>query len=340
MKLFYSKQKAGNFGDDLNAWLWARLAPDLLDSAPDVSFSGIGTVIGPRMTGPGPWIVFGSGVGYGPPPRGFGGEDWRVVCVRGPVTARVLRLKPELACTDPAILLSALPEFAPVADGERHGVVFVPHHSALERGAWAAVCERAGIEYLSPQTDSVEVVKRLRTARLVIADAMHAAIIADAMRTPWIAVRTSREISTLKWCDWTLSMGLRYAPVELPASTAREAVRSNALHLWGRDYACHDASLGGLEWHFWRDAWRKTRWWWSLRRRLGKNLYKVIDAIEGRWRKGEDEGRLDAAAKVLADLARRPGTLSDASVGARHTARLLRELRALEAQYADVRARA
>jgi succinoglycan biosynthesis protein ExoV len=31
MKLFYFKDPAGNFGDDLNLWLWPKVLPGILD---------------------------------------------------------------------------------------------------------------------------------------------------------------------------------------------------------------------------------------------------------------------------------------------------------------------
>lgn len=36
---------------------------------------------------------------------------------------------------------------------------------------------------------------------MVLADAMHAAIIADAMRVPWLPLITSPQINTFKWLD-------------------------------------------------------------------------------------------------------------------------------------------
>jgi len=46
----------------------------------------------------------------------------------------------------------------------------------------------AGVTFLDPFEDSEKMVQRIRRAKLVIADAMHAAIVADALRVrgfPW-----------------------------------------------------------------------------------------------------------------------------------------------------------
>ena len=45
MKLFYYRAKEGNFGDDLNGWLWEELAPGRWSDEADTLFCGIGTII-------------------------------------------------------------------------------------------------------------------------------------------------------------------------------------------------------------------------------------------------------------------------------------------------------
>src|SRR5882762_4159193 len=118
MLLYYHKDPKGNFGDDLNPWLWDRLLPGffrgdfphepkLRNACPDgeTLFIGIGTLLnrdrnipeGPRK------IVFGSGSGYGPPP--VIDASWDISCVRGPLTAEMLGLDKSLAVTDPAVLV-------------------------------------------------------------------------------------------------------------------------------------------------------------------------------------------------------------------------------------------
>ena len=94
MRLYYYKDPHGNFGDDLNEWLWERLLPGRLDPTSDTWLCAIGTLIGPAMPPAARrWIVFSSGAGYGPPPADFRGSRWRIACVRGPLTARVLGLE-------------------------------------------------------------------------------------------------------------------------------------------------------------------------------------------------------------------------------------------------------
>src|SRR5690606_31984382 len=54
--------------------------------------------------------------------------------------------------------------------------------------------------------------------KLVIAEAMHAAIIADSYRVPWVSVSSSRRINAFKWQDWAASLRMThnfqyYAPL-------------------------------------------------------------------------------------------------------------------------------
>jgi len=305
MKIFYYKDPAGNFGDDLNEWIWDALAPGIWNDAASTHFSGIGTIIGPTMPSAKSWVVFSSGAGYGPAPDGFGGTGWDLVCVRGPLTAKVLGLDERLAVSDGAMLLSQVPGYAPLPDSERHGVVFMPHHHALDAGTWKDVCARADIEYLDPRAESRATLERIRSARLVIADAMHAAIAADALRVPWIPVTTSREISTFKWMDWTLSIDMPYEPVALPQSTTEEALRNLTLPLYAYDFSLKDRSIGNVLAHYRKDRARKAARSWPLRRNVGHGIFKrgLRPLLRSRplagLRSHMDERRIDRAADAL-----------------------------------------
>ena len=46
----------------------------------------------------------------------------------------------------------------------------------------------------------------------LITEAMHGAVVADSYGIPWIPVRTTDEILSLKWEDWCQSIGLTYRP--------------------------------------------------------------------------------------------------------------------------------
>ncbi|MCW1874113.1 polysaccharide pyruvyl transferase family protein [Erwinia sp. INIA-01] len=262
MQIYYFKDPVGNFGDDLNSWLWDALLPNYFDTDDTVRLSGIGTIINTSMPPAKKWYVFTSGVGYGYPPVNFGDDSWNVLSVRGPLSAKVLGLDKSKAITDGAALLNTLDEFQPLPESERNGVIFIPHHHALLSGKWELACKHAGVEFVNPQWDSKLVIQKIRHAKLVIADAMHAAIIADAMRVPWVPVITSPQINTFKWLDWTQTVNLSYEPKILGSSSFREAYRSRTLSLYGENYFIKSLSIDDAVSDFYRKRNLKSNSWW------------------------------------------------------------------------------
>src|ERR1019366_6854573 len=79
------------------------------------------------------------------------------------------------------------------------------------------------------------------SAKLVVAEAMHGAIVADTLRIPWIAVECSPEILPFKWVDWCQSMDLPYKPFQLLPTSAWDAMKRRrvAASLPFRDSALH-----------------------------------------------------------------------------------------------------
>ena len=231
MKPFHWKCDPGNFGDDLNLWLWDELIPGFRQQHPQVLLVGVGTVLKcGLMPDDMKKLVVGSGVGYGPPPDVSGRRDWDVRCVRGPLTAELLGLDPALAVTDPAVLVSDMPEFKNLP--KTNEVLFVPHWQSAVHGVWPAVAKAAGLGYMNPCRESKTVIRAIAQSKLVIAESMHAAIIADALRVPWIAVKTPHDFHNFKWQDWTASLELTYRPQRIPTSTRAEA-GAKGERFWG-----------------------------------------------------------------------------------------------------------
>lgn len=318
MRLYYFTQSS-NFGDSLNSWLWHRLLPQAWAADDDTYFAGIGTIINADMPAAQRWIVFGSGVGYGSLPAHFGGRGWTIAAVRGPLSAAVLRLPAEAAVTDGAMLLATLPEYRPVPASERAGVVFVPHFEAERGAAWPLACDMADVEYVNPLGDSRAIVERIRGARLVIAEAMHAAIVADAVRVPWIPVVSSPQVSTFKWLDWTRSMALPYAPVALHPSTSQAELRNAMLWAYGQVHGFHDHrdeyALRHYARHYGSGPARGRGAIARVARRVHRRAERLIaSAPLGQWRTRRDEAMARRAAADLASLAGRSGMLSDDTV--------------------------
>lgn len=208
MKLFYYKDPVGNFGDDLNPLIWYGLAPELFDDDGSEVLVGIGTLINSRAPVDPVKYVFGSGVGYHTFPNID--DKWKFHCVRGPLSAQRLGLDPSLAITDPAVLLTQVVPNRPVP--KTNMVSFMPHHASSRFADWKALCEKAGINYIDPSYDINETIFQMRQSRVVIAEAMHAAIVADAFRVPWVPVACYDHILDFKWDDWCRSLQMQYTP--------------------------------------------------------------------------------------------------------------------------------
>jgi succinoglycan biosynthesis protein ExoV len=317
MNIFqFTDRHGGNFGDDLNRWMWKRLLNYSFDVDDGTLVLGVGTVIGKNIPPMDRYIVIGSGVGYDAPPKDFGGPKWKILSVRGPMTAEALDLPANLAIIDSAVLLRLLPECQPLQDAQREGIVFMPHYESLHTGDWRQVCKIAGLEFLDPREDSEKTVQRIRRAKLVVADAMHAAIVADSLRVPWIPVVTSPQSSTFKWLDWTLSLDLPYRPTILPASTWLESCRQNSLRFYGQQFFLEEPTPQNALRHYRRvrqiESWKCTsevrthlvHLTWSLPKKI-----LASKSLRSR-RRVEDEKRTHCAAEGLAKAAKLPSYLS------------------------------
>lgn len=225
MLLYYHKDPLGNFGDDLNPWLWERVLPGQFNgelahdpkgrdrtSDGEALFVGIGTLLNGSVPPRVPKIVFGSGTGYGDPPHLD--ATWDIRCVRGPLTARALGLAPALAVTDPAVLVRTLDlGLAP----EPRDAAYMPHCGSARAVDWRRICEAAGLRYIDPQWPVQQVLDGIRASRMLFTEALHGAIVADALRIPWVPIAASPSVLAVKWHDWCQSVGLDYAPQRLPA---------------------------------------------------------------------------------------------------------------------------
>jgi hypothetical protein len=321
MQIHEIAQVDGNFGDTLNHWLWRDLAPSLFDDDPDVRFVGIGTILD-RHLPPAPLtVVLGAGTGYAPPPATVHDARWCIYGVRGPLTARVLGLSPRAALTDPAILLALHPAFADVPDDG--GVVFVPHWKSVRYGQWREACALAGIEFIDPCDDAHRVIRRIAGARKVIAESMHAAIVADAFRVPWVPVLLSREVAPFKWADWAATLDLTYEPVLLaPSSSAerwRERVLRHSAFAYAGDTPAEGSALRWGEDELLRDHARAIARMADPLQRQASTLAEIVLKRATRWG-GPLHARLapgrlarlrENAARQLDDVARSDGHLSN-----------------------------
>jgi hypothetical protein len=203
MQLFHF-DRAPNYGDALNPWLWPRLLGSRLQGASPTLFLGIGTLLKTDLPPAEAYVVLGTGGGYGPFPRLD--PRWRVYAVRGPLSARALGLDPGQAATDGAYLLRTVELPPPRFAGPR--IAFMPHWQTRLRVGWESICARAGLHYLDPRRPVDEILAELQGCEGVIAEAMHAAITADALRIRWLPVRLGAHFLDFKWRDWCGAMRL------------------------------------------------------------------------------------------------------------------------------------
>jgi succinoglycan biosynthesis protein ExoV len=218
VKLFYYRGRNGvtNFGDELNHSLWRHFLPGAFDHDDGTQFVGIGTLLNDRLPEASRTVIFGTGVGYYGPPKPS--ANWTVYCVRGPLSAAALGLPDDMAVTDPGALVTHLPRVAN-PQGPRRKYGFIPHWQSEPRG-WLPVCEAIDVEYIDPRWTPERVIEALGRIDVLIAEAMHGAIVADALRIPWIPVRTRPAIKEFKWQDWCRSLDLDYKPCTLPTMWA------------------------------------------------------------------------------------------------------------------------
>ena len=262
MKLFYYQRqdKIPNFGDELNHWLWPQLQSHLFEREPETVFVGTGTLINSKLVErvqPAKKVVlFSTGAGYESPIASIP-QNWEICCVRGPLSAQQLGLPAHKAIADGALLVSQLfphsattqtqstpqKQDAQKQDVQRQGtqkqnVSFMPHiHYANEGGeAWERICQRAGLRYIDPRWPVEKVLTAIASSERVLAEAMHGAIVADALRVPWIPIVTGPRIYGFKWQDWCASMELFYHPYHLPAL--------KSYRRWGRGFRSGKLAAG------------------------------------------------------------------------------------------------
>ncbi|MCG7504187.1 polysaccharide pyruvyl transferase family protein [Mesorhizobium retamae] len=231
MQPFYWESAHGNFGDDLNLWLWDFLLPGFRNVHPEVLLVGVGTVLNQALLPSDvKKLVIGSGFGYGSLPDFSNAAEWDIRAVRGPLTAEKLGLPRELGIIDPAVMVAEMPEFRNLP--KTGGAIFVPHWESTVGGIWPLVCQAAGLGYVDPCGEAKSVIRAIAQAEMVVAESMHAAILADAFRVPWVAVTTSRSINSFKWSDWATSLEVEYKPRQIPISSRAEAITKGA-RFWG-----------------------------------------------------------------------------------------------------------
>jgi succinoglycan biosynthesis protein ExoV len=108
--------------------------------------------------------------------------------------------------TDAAVLVRAV-------RGPRHGQPtmkfgFVPHCESNRWFEWSSISAELGFHHIDVRWDVERVMAEMSRCEVLICEAMHGAIVADALRIPWIPVSCYDDISEFKWRDWLSTVEL------------------------------------------------------------------------------------------------------------------------------------
>jgi succinoglycan biosynthesis protein ExoV len=220
MKLFYFTRpdKVENFGDSLNPWLWGKLLTQELDEDPTTAFVGIGTILngdlGSKLPQAKNLVIFSSGFGYGAVKFPTVTDRWTIYCVRGPLSAAKMGVPDDRAVADGAMLLRRVFQATEPKDIE---FSFMPHveQAMLGDELFRDACQEVGIRYIDPRWPIEQILSLISRTEVLLAEAMHGAIAAEAIRVPWVPVVSSSRILPFKWMDWCASLGLEYQPSEI-----------------------------------------------------------------------------------------------------------------------------
>jgi hypothetical protein len=204
VKLCYYKGAHPNFGDELSFYLMPKVFPNLFDDDPTEMFLGIGSIIYNDYPVANRKIVFGSGYGgYTPAPKLD--SNWRVYCVRGPLTARALELPPDTVAADSAILIN---RFRAPRKHTGTRISFMPHWLSAGAGRWQKACADCGFNFIDPRLPVERVLDEIESSSVLLAEAMHGAIVADALRVPWVPLQPIDALNRGKWFDWASALNL------------------------------------------------------------------------------------------------------------------------------------
>jgi succinoglycan biosynthesis protein ExoV len=230
MRLYHWQGHARNFGDELNTLLWPALLPGFFDDDASEIFLGIGSVLDSRHAARTRKVVAGAGYGgYRPAP--VMDESWTIHWVRGPRTADRLDLPAACGIGDPATLIDGDLMAAMLGSDWRPGaaacrdVGFMPHFETACHGAWQRAAAQAGLVFIDPRDDPRDVLAAVARCRLLLSEALHGVIVADALRVPWVAIAPFAPIHAAKWDDWADAMSTSIAFEALPPSSFGEQLR-------------------------------------------------------------------------------------------------------------------
>ncbi|WP_397363340.1 polysaccharide pyruvyl transferase family protein [Olleya sp. R77988] len=222
MKLIYYKSEKGNFGDDLNLWLWPKIFGDTFFDNNDVAFFGIGSILIENSyflkeaETCKQKVVFGTGVRSINEKFNFD-DSWDIRFLRGPYSSLKLTNTLDKYVADGAYFLALIPEYKDYLNiPKQHEIGFIPYFKSIDKVNWQQICDQLGWKLILPTNGDVEqFMKDISSCKTIISEAMHGCILADVLRVPWKRLRFNahlhegEKVSEFKWNDWLLSVGIK-----------------------------------------------------------------------------------------------------------------------------------
>ncbi|WP_341509416.1 polysaccharide pyruvyl transferase family protein [Photobacterium damselae subsp. damselae] len=209
-----TKRSQMNVGDDLNFYIFPQLIGNILNDNERDIFLGIGTLLTKnrfkRLENADSITIFGSGAWDSDIPNLT--KNCNIIGVRGYRTAAKLGLPMTTAIGDAAYLLPSVDYPKRNCQGK---IGFIPHQSSERYIDWQKLCDDTGLEFITPKQPVEDFLLNIQECKLVITEAMHGAIIADALRIPWVPVKFAPDFCEEKWFDFAEYMGLNIEFKEL-----------------------------------------------------------------------------------------------------------------------------
>lgn len=204
--------RSRNFGDSLNINLFRDyfglcVSESINHEEDPTCVFGIGTILGQISTPVDARrvFVFTSGLRRGLGVLDEEKYDW--IAVRGSLTARAFSLA-DVTLGDGAYLI---PELFPEPVEKRYPFSFVPHIHTLRPSQvvdWQGICRDAKVHFIDPSFPVGVVIDEIKASEVVLAEAMHGAVVADAFRVPWIPVEMCVGFDRWKWRDFVSVHGV------------------------------------------------------------------------------------------------------------------------------------
>lgn len=209
-RLHYHLGRA-NFGDDINPWLFGRIAgrPFRWGAVGKSHFLGVGSIAARCSSRS---VIMGSGL-IEPAVSGALTTPAEVFALRGEHTAEAFGGR----CAwlgDPVSLIDLL--VAPAAVAAMPAIGLIPHATEVA-GQLRRLRDHPGIRVIDPRGDPLEVVREVTRCRAVASQSLHGLIVADAFGIPnlWIAPSRRMVGGTFKFRDYFTTVDRPLPPVAL-----------------------------------------------------------------------------------------------------------------------------